>query len=70
MISAWSGGHAELLAKGLKLLVDVVLARPEFTNQGYTPEAYAFVGTIYWTLCFSMSRAAQRLETRLGVGTR
>lgn len=51
-------------------IVDVVLARPEFTNQGYTPEAYAFVGTIYWTLCFSMSRAAQRLETRLGVGTR
>ena len=51
-------------------IVDVVLARQEFTNQGYTPEAYAFVGAIYWTLCFSMSRAAQRLETRLGVGTR
>ena len=51
-------------------IVDVVLARQEFVNQGYTPEAYAFVGTIYWTLCFSMSRAAQRLETRLGVGTR
>lgn len=51
-------------------IVDVVLARPEFVNQGYVPEAYAFVGTIYWTLCFSMSRAAQRLETRLGVGTR
>jgi general L-amino acid transport system permease protein len=51
-------------------IVDVVLARPEFTNQGYTPEAYAFVGAVYWTLCFSMSRAAQRLETRLGVGTR
>jgi general L-amino acid transport system permease protein len=51
-------------------MVDVVLARREFTNQGYTPEAYAFVGIVYWTLCFSMSRAAQRLETRLGVGTR
>ena len=51
-------------------VVDVVLARQEFVNQGYTPEAYAFVGTIYWALCFSMSRAAQRLETRLGVGTR
>lgn len=51
-------------------IVDVVLARQEFTNQGYTPEAYAFVGAVYWTLCFSMSRAAQRLETRLGVGTR
>lgn len=51
-------------------IVDVVLARQEFVNQGYTPEAYAFVGAVYWTLCFSMSRAAQRLETRLGVGTR
>ncbi|MEL7210084.1 MAG: ABC transporter permease subunit, partial [Actinomycetota bacterium] len=51
-------------------IVDVILTRAEFTNQGYTPEAYAFVGAIYWTLCFSMSRAAQRLETRLGVGTR
>lgn len=51
-------------------VIDVVLARREFVNQGYTPEAYAFVGAVYWTLCFSMSRAAQRLETRLGVGTR
>jgi len=51
-------------------IVDVVLARQEFTNRGYTPEAYAFVGAVYWTLCFSMSRAAQRLETRLGVGAR
>jgi general L-amino acid transport system permease protein len=51
-------------------IVDVVTARREFTNQGYIPEAYAFVGIVYWTLCFSMSRAAQRLETRLGVGTR
>ena len=51
-------------------IVEVVLARREFVNQGYTPEAYAFVGIVYWTLCFSMSRAAQRLETRLGVGTR
>ena len=51
-------------------VVEVVLARREFVNQGYTPEAYAFVGAVYWTLCFSMSRASQRLETRLGVGTR
>ena len=51
-------------------MVDFVLNRSEFVNQGYTPEAYAFVGAVYWMLCFSMSRAAQRLETRLGVGTR
>lgn len=51
-------------------IVRVVQARPRFNNQGYTPEAYAFVGVVYWALCFSMSRASQRLEARLGVGTR
>lgn len=58
-------GQQEMLG-----VVDVILARQEFVNQGYTPEAYAFVGAVYWMLCFSMSRGAQRLETRLGVGTR
>lgn len=51
-------------------VVDFILGRLEFTNQGYTPEAYAFVGFVYWIICFSLSRASQRLETRLGVGTR
>lgn len=46
------------------------LGRLEFANQNFTPEAYAFVGMVYWTICFSLSRASQRLETRLGVGTR
>lgn len=58
-------GQQEMLG-----VVDIVLARQEFLNKGYTPEAYAFVGAVYWVLCFTMSRAAQRLETRLGVGTR
>lgn len=47
-----------------------VLGRLEFANQNFTPESYAFVGFIYWIICFSLSRASQRLETRLGVGTR
>ncbi len=47
-----------------------ILASPDFANQGFTPEAYAFIAAIYWVVCFSMSRASQRLETRLGVGTR
>mgnify|MGYP000132605557 CR=1 FL=1 len=58
-------GQKEILG-----MVDVILNRAEFVNKGYTPEAYAFVGAVYWMLCYSMSRAAQRLETRLGVGTR
>ena len=47
-----------------------ILASPEFQNQGYAPEVYAFVAFIFWVMCFSMSRASQRLETKLGVGTR
>jgi general L-amino acid transport system permease protein len=51
-------------------ITDPVLAQLKFKAQGYQPEAYAFVCLIYWVICFSMSRASQRLETRLGVGTR
>jgi general L-amino acid transport system permease protein len=58
---------------GLQELLGVtepVLAQLKFKNQGYQPEAYAFVSLIFWVICFSMSRASARLETRLGVGTR
>jgi general L-amino acid transport system permease protein len=47
-----------------------ILANTAFVNQGFTSETYAFVGFLFWIICFSMSRASQRLETRLGVGTR
>lgn len=47
-----------------------ILASPEFQNQGYAPEVYAFVAFLFWVMCFAMSRASQRLETKLGVGTR
>ena len=49
---------------------DPILASPQFQNQGYAPEVYAFVAFMFWVMCFSMSRASQRLETKLGVGTR
>jgi general L-amino acid transport system permease protein len=49
---------------------DPILASPQFQNQGYAPEVYAFVAFLFWVMCFSMSRASQRLETKLGVGTR
>lgn len=35
---------------------------------GRTYEAYAFVGLIYWVICFSISRASLRLETRFRQG--
>ena len=47
-----------------------LLSSLEYANQGYFPETYAFVAFLFWTICFSMSRASQRLETKLGVGTR
>ncbi|MEE8602181.1 amino acid ABC transporter permease [Euzebya tangerina] len=49
---------------------DPILGSLEFANQGYAAEVYAFVAFIFWVMCFSMSRASQRLETKLGVGTR
>jgi general L-amino acid transport system permease protein len=35
---------------------------------GNVTEGYVFVALVYWVLCFSMSRYARGLETRLGVG--
>jgi general L-amino acid transport system permease protein len=47
-----------------------MLSSLAYANQGYFPETYAFVAFLFWIICFSMSRASQRLETKLGVGTR
>ena len=51
-------------------IANVVTSQSQFRSQGLIAEALAFCGLIYWCLCYSMSRASQRLETRLGVGTR
>jgi len=50
-------------------VIGVVLGG-EFRGQLLQAEAVAFVSLLYWVLCYSMSRASQRLETRLGVGVR
>lgn len=42
----------------------------DFRGQLLAPEAFAFVAFLFWVLCYSMSRASQRLEARLGVGVR
>lgn len=62
-----------LVVIGVQELLGVtepILGQLKFKNQGYQPEAFAFVCLIFWVICFSMSRASSRLETRLGVGTR
>jgi general L-amino acid transport system permease protein len=51
-------------------VTEPILAQLRFKAQGYQPETYAFVCLLFWVICFSMSRASQRLETRLGVGKR
>lgn len=47
-----------------------ILQLPDFRLQGFSPEAFGFVAFVFWVICFTMSRASQRLETRLGVKTR
>jgi general L-amino acid transport system permease protein len=44
--------------------------QPRFQGEGLRPLAYAFVGFLFWAVCFTMSRESQRLERRLGVGER
>jgi general L-amino acid transport system permease protein len=58
---------------GLRELIGVaetVTAQNEFRNQGLLPEILTFVGLLFWVCCYSMSKASQRLETRVGVGVR
>ncbi len=50
-------------------VIGVVLGG-DFRGQLLQAEAVALVSLLYWVLCYSMSRASQRLETRLGVGVR
>ena len=44
--------------------------RPAFQGQGLTAEVLAFVMLLFWVGCITMSRESQRLERKLGVGTR
>jgi general L-amino acid transport system permease protein len=45
-------------------------SQPEFRGQLLGPETLAFVALLFWTVSYTMSRESQRLERRLGVGTR
>jgi general L-amino acid transport system permease protein len=56
-------GLLELLGIGR-----TVLAQPE--SLGARMEVYAFIGAVFFVLCYAMSQASYRLERQLGVGTR
>ncbi|HZL07060.1 MAG TPA: amino acid ABC transporter permease, partial [Coriobacteriia bacterium] len=51
-------------------VAQVVTSQGAFLAQGLAAETLSFVSLIYWACCYSMSRASQRLEKRLGVGER
>jgi general L-amino acid transport system permease protein len=56
-------GLAELLGIG-----QAVLAQPD--SLGAHLEVFAFIGVLFFVLCYAMSQASYRLEAALGVGTR
>jgi general L-amino acid transport system permease protein len=58
-------GQSDLLA-----VARSVTKQQQFLGQGYIVESLAFVTIVYWIISYWMSRESQRLEARLGVGTR
>lgn len=47
-----------------------ITQQPDFRGQGLIIETLVFVGFMFWVGSFTMSRESQRLEKKLGVGTR
>lgn len=58
-------GLSELLG-----LVQSLTSQRDFTGQQLQAETLVFAAFIYWVGSYTMSRESQRLEHRLGVGTR
>jgi general L-amino acid transport system permease protein len=51
-------------------VADAVTRQGEFAGQNLLPEAYGFVGLLFWIGSYTMSRESQRVERKLGVGER
>ncbi len=47
-------------------IAQIAITQPDWL--GLQRETFAFVALVYWIFAFSMSRASQRLERKLGVG--
>ncbi len=58
-------GVLELLKVGT-----TITKQPAFAGQGLDVETLAFVALLFWIGSYTMSRESQRLEKKLGVGTR
>ncbi len=49
---------------------EAVTSFPDFSGQGLIAETLVFVTFVFWVGSYTMSRESQRLEKKLGVGTR
>lgn len=58
-------GILDLLGAGT-----AITQQPDFRGQGLIFETLIFVGFLFWVGSYTMSRESQRLEKKLGVGTR
>jgi general L-amino acid transport system permease protein len=61
------------IAMGLFELLNVsqaITSQPAFRGQGLIGETIFFAALMFWTVSYTMSRESQRLEKKLGVGTR
>ena len=71
-ISLWKDTSLLGIIGVLELLgiAQAVLVQGDFRGQGLQAETLVFAAFLYWVACYTMSRASQRLERRLGVGER
>ena len=49
---------------------EAITQQDDFRGQGLIGETLAFGAVLFWTVSYTMSRESQRLEKKLGVGTR
>lgn len=73
LISLFKDTSLAALAMGVFELLEVSRVIPnqeQFRGQGLIGETLAFAALMFWTVSYTMSRESQRLEKRLGVGTR
>lgn len=47
-----------------------ITSQPDFRGQGLIAETLTFAALMFWAVSYTMSRESQRLEKRLGVGSR
>ena len=72
-ISLFKDTALAALAMGTFELLEVsrvVTSQGDFRGQGLIGETLAFAALLFWTVSYTMSRESQRLEKKLGVGTR